>query len=63
MQLDNSGSNNSRSCVRRALSFDIYKQPIKLRTPDRNDSYRTMTGSIFSFITFLLLMSYGGIKL
>ena len=63
MQPDNSGSNNSRSCGRRALAFDIYKQPIKLRTPDRNESYRTITGAIFSCFTFLLVMSYGGVKL
>ena len=43
--------------------MDIYKQPIKLRTPDNKDNYNTLVGAILSVITFIFVFSYGGFKL
>ena len=45
------------------LSFDIYNSPVKLRTPDQRDAYRTLLGSIFGILTFCLCMTYAGLKL
>ena len=51
------------SCSRRALSLDIYKQPIKLQMPDKKDAYRTIAGTVFSCLTIVLVLTYSGLKL
>ena len=53
----------SHGCGSRALTIDIYKQPIRLQTPDQKDTYRTMAGAIFSCITLMAVASYAAFKL
>ena len=57
------GSSDKGSCSRRALTLDIYKQPMKLQMPDQRDAYRTIVGAVFSCLTVLVVLAYSGLKM
>ena len=45
------------------LALDLYKSPIKFRTPDERDTYRSMPGMLLSCMTLTLVMGYATYKL
>ena len=47
----------------KALKLDIYRQPIDLMLPDKNNKYRTFQGAMLSFLTLLIVLSFFAYKL
>ena len=50
------------TCMSRIKAVDIFKRPFYFLMPDKTEYYRSVLGTIFSFVTILIIMVNGSFK-
>ena len=55
-------SNRNDSCIDKAKTLDLYKQPFQFLMPDDRAYYNTYLGAFLSLLTFVILLTYGTYK-